>query len=592
MKSFLKNIFSASIGVLLAIGVLSLIGFVMMVGVVASSEQKIDIKKNSVLHIHLNGPLTEVATSDPINDLLAMGSEGSLSLDELRTALKQAKDMDEIKGVFLEGGLVETEPATLQELRSCLEDFKKSGKFIFSYADDYTQGVFYLSSLADKIAVNPEGSVSWRGMSSNPIFFKETLEKIGVKMQVFKVGKFKSAVEPYINTEMSEPNRLQVKSYIGSIWNQFVSSVSESRNIPVDSLQVYADRYAPLWTAQELVKTHLVDTLTYVDGAKKMLRQMAGIEDDDKLNLVSAADICSQASNGKGKTIAVYYASGEIIQEENPSMTGMGGEYIVGKTVVEDMEKLMNDDDVEAVVLRINSPGGSAYASEQMWHAIKELGKKKPLVVSMGGFAASGGYYMSCAAPYIFADATTLTGSIGIFGMIPDASELIQNKLGLRFDQVSTNKMSDFIVGNFSRPMTETECMMVQRKVEEGYRLFLSRVAEGRKKSTAEIDSIAQGRVWTGEQAIAIGLVDKLGTLDDAVKYIAEKAKLGDKYHTVSYPQQDPWYMELLNEKKTSYYESQVRSVLGEFYQPMMELKKIQSRDAIQARMPFDPNIR
>ena len=252
----------------------------------------------------------------------------------------------------------------------------------------------------------------------------------------------------------------------------------------------------------------------------------------------------------------------------------------------------MNDDDVEAVVLRINSPGGSAYASEQMWHAIKELGKKKPLVVSMGGYAASGGYYMSCAAPYIFADATTLTGSIGIFGMIPDASELIQNKLGLRFDQVSTNKMSDFIVGNFSRPMTETECMMVQRKVEEGYRLFLSRVAEGRKKSTAEIDSIAQGRVWTGEQAIAIGLVDKLGTLDDAVKYIAEKAKLGDKYHTVSYPQQDPWYMELLNEKKSSYYESQVRSVLGEFYQPMMELKKIQSRDAIQARMPFDPNIR
>ena len=593
MKSFIKHVFSSAIGVLLAVGVLGIIGCIIIIGIAASSNQTASIGKNSILHIVLKGDMCEQMAEDPINDLLGIAQE-SLSLSELREALKKAKNMDEIKGIFLEGGSVYADPASLEELRKCLADFKKSDKFVFSYADDYTQGSYYVCSLADKIAINPEGSLDWKGLSSQPTFYKDVLAKFGVKVQIFKVGTFKSAVEPFIRTDMSVPNRLQVNAFLNSIWGNFVADVSKSRRIPADSLQAYADRYTGMASTKDLLKMHLIDNIAYIDEAKSMLKKFVNINKDEKLSLVSPSDVCQAKSpddKSSNNKIAIYYASGEIYNEA-PQAATSAGDLIVATSMISDLDELKNDDAVKAVVLRINSPGGSAYASEQIWRAVKQLGKEKPVIVSMGGYAASGGYYISSASQYIVAEPTTLTGSIGIFGMLPDASGLLQDKLGFKYDKVNTNKMSDFYLGNFTRPLTPAEGELIQGKIEKGYQLFMRRVAEGRKMSVGQVDSIGQGRVWTGEQAIKIGLVDKLGTLDDAVKQAVAKAKLGNDYETEDYPIAEPWYMTLLDEKKESYYESHLRETLGDYYKPFTYLKTLWQRDCIQARLPYEPNIR
>ena len=594
MKDFIKNVFSSALGVFLAIGIFTLIGAIFIIGSIVSGSQPAAIKDNSVLYIKLNGTLAEQAVPDPLQKILDNGDE-PLGLNQLRRAIKLAKDMDEIKGIYLEAGALATDPATLQELRKSLADFKKSGKFILSYGDDYTQGDYYLCSVADKVAVNPEGGVSWKGLSSQPVFYTDALAKFGVKMQVFKVGTYKSAVEPYFRTSMSDANREQVTSFMGSIWNNFVSEVSASRKIPADSLQAYADEYLAFTPTKDLIAKKMVDTLIYIDGARNMLKKYVGIAEDKKLNMVTAADICDEEGSDieySSKQVAVYYAEGEIVDVAPQGYSYPQSPYIVTENVVNDMDKLLKDDDVKAVVLRINSPGGSAYASEQMWHAIKELDKKKPVVVSMGGLAASGGYYISSASQYIFAEPTTLTGSIGIFGMVPDASGLLQEKLGLKYDKVNTNKLSDFYLGNISRPLSAEEGDLVQHRIERGYQTFLSRVSEGRKKPAADVDKIGQGRVWTGEQGIKNGLVNKLGTLDDAIAYAAKKANLGDKYSAVEYPTPEPWYLNLLNKEKNNYYETQLKSTLGEYYAPFMFVKTLTSRSYIQARMPYDLNIR
>lgn len=593
MKSFIKHVFSSAIGVLLAVGILSIIGSIILISVVASSNQTASVGKNSILHIVLKGEMCEQAAEDPINDMLGIAQE-TISLSELREALKKAKNMDEIKGIFLEGGSVYAEPASLEELRKCLSDFKKSGKFVFSYADDYTQGSYYICSIADKIAINPEGTLDWKGLSSQPTFYKDVLAKFGVKMQIFKVGTFKSAVEPFIRTDMSDPNRLQVNAFLNSIWNNFVAGVSKSRRISADSLQAYADSYTGMASAKELLKMRLIDNTAYIDEAKSMLKKLANIKNDDKLSLVTPSDVClakSSADKSSDNKIAVYYATGEIY-DEAPQAATSARDMIVGETMISDLDELKNDDAIKAVVLRVNSPGGSAYASEQIWRAVKQLSKKKTVIVSMGGYAASGGYYISSASQYIVAEPTTLTGSIGIFGMLPDASGLLQDKLGFKYDKVNTNKMSDFYLGNITRPLTPAEGELIQNKVERGYQLFMRRVAEGRKMTIAQVDSIGQGRVWTGEQAIKIGLVDKLGTLDDAIMQAAAKAKLGNDYETEDYPIAEPWYMTLLNEKKDSYYESYLRETLGDYYKPFTYLKTLWQRDCIQARLPYEPNIR
>lgn len=594
MKSFIKNIFSSALGFFLALGVLLLIGFIFTIGSIASASQsqKPTVKNNSILYIPLSGTLEEQSVEDPLGELLG-SDDTSLGLNQLLAAVKRAKENKKIKGIFLEGGALAADPASLQELRRALNDFKKSGKFIISYADDYTQGAYYLCSVADRVTINPSGMLMWKGLGQQTMFLKDMLAKFGVKMQVFKVGTYKSAVEPFTNTEMSPANRQQVTAYLNSIWNNFVKDVSLSRKISADSLQAYADRNTTFGDTKDLKQMKLVDDLLYIDEVKSQLKKKVGLDEDEKLTLISPAEVAAldapKAENGKNE-IAVYYAAGDIV-DQVPEGFSNSGAVIAAPEVIKDVEDMMNDDDIKAVVLRINSGGGSAYASEQIWHALKKLGAKKPLVVSMGGMAASGAYYMSSATNYIFAEPTTLTGSIGIFGIIPDASELATQKLGLKFDNVKTNKMSDFALGNLARPLNADELALMQKYIERGYALFVDRVAKGRKKTAADVDKIGQGRVWTGEQALKIGLVDKLGTLDDAVAYAAKKAGVEKDYRIVEEPQADPWYMTFINQEKNNYFEQRMRATLGEMYEPVMFLRTLSGRNYIQARLPYVPNI-
>lgn len=594
MKSFIKNIFSSALGFFLALGVLLLIGFIFTIGSIASASQsqKPTVKNNSILYIPLSGTLEEQSVEDPLGELLG-SDDTSLGLNQLLAAVKRAKENKKIKGIFLEGGALAADPASLQELRRALNDFKKSGKFIISYADDYTQGAYYLCSVADRVTINPSGMLMWKGLGQQTMFLKDMLAKFGVKMQVFKVGTYKSAVEPFTNTEMSPANRQQVTAYLNSIWNNFVKDVSLSRKISADSLQAYADRNTTFGDTKDLKQMKLVDDLLYIDEVKSQLKKKVGLDEDEKLTLISPAEVAAldapKAENGKNE-IAVYYAAGDIV-DQVPEGFSNSGAVIAAPEVIKDVEDMMNDDDIKAVVLRINSGGGSAYASEQIWHALKKLGAKKPLMVSMGGMAASGAYYMSSATNYIFAEPTTLTGSIGIFGIIPDASELATQKLGLKFDNVKTNKMSDFALGNLARPLNADEQALMQKYIERGYALFVDRVAKGRKKTAADVDKIGQGRVWTGEQALKIGLVDKLGTLDDAVTYAAKKAGVEKDYRIVEEPQADPWYMTFINQEKNNYFEQRMRATLGEMYEPVMFLRTLSGRNYIQARLPYVPNI-
>ena len=591
MKKFFVSVFAAMMGFFLSLGIILFLGFIMMAAAIATSDSKPNLKDNTVLHIKLNGAVTEQAQENPLQELMGDQSE-SIAVNQILEAVKKAAHIDKIKGIYFEGGILTSDPASLQEIRKALLEFKKSGKFIYSYADTYTQGAYYLCSTADKVSINPDGLLDWHGLSSEPVFYKDLLAKLGIKMQVFKVGTFKSAVEPFTNTEMSDANREQVTSFLNSIWKNYVKAVSDSRKLPADTLQALADRFMALQDATDLVKSKMVDTLVYLDGAKATLRDFAGLKDDkDKLNLLSPAEVCQlddpKEKDSKNK-VAVYYAYGDIV--DAPTQGFNQSAQIVGIKVVKDLQKLEDNEDVKAVVLRINSGGGSAYASEQMWHAIQKLDKKKPVIISMGGLAASGGYYMSSAGQYIFAEPTTLTGSIGIFGMIPDASELLTKKIGLKYDNVKTNKMSDF--GATGRPFNAEESALFQKRIEAGYALFLKRVSQGRKKTPEQIDKIGQGRVWTGEQALGIGLVDKLGTLDDAIAYAAKKAKIEKDYQTKEYPLSEPWYMNILNKTKSNYYSSQLRETLGEYYEPFMMLKGIKDNNPIQARLPFELNIK
>ena len=590
MKKFLVTVFASMMGFFLSLGIIFFMFFIMMVSTIASSSSKPDLKDNSILHICLNGIVTEQAQDNPLQEILG-DQVSNVAVNKTLEAIKKAKNIDKIKGIFIDGGTLASDPASLQEIRKALVDFKKSGKFIFSYADTYTQGAYYLCSTADKIALNPDGILDWHGLSAEPMFYKDLLAKLGIKMQVFKVGTFKSAVEPFTNTEMSDANREQVTSYLNSIWNNFVKDVSDSRKLPVDTLQALADRFMAMQAPEDAVKSEMIDTLVYIDGAKATLKAYAGLKEKEKLNLLSVSDVCQlddpKAKDSKNK-VAVYYAAGSIVDEV---ASGYSTEaQIVGSKVVEDLQVLEDDENVKAVVLRINSGGGSAYASEQMWHAIKKLDKKKPVIVSMGGMAASGGYYMSSASQYIFAEPTTITGSIGIFGIIPDASELLTQKLGLKFDNVKTNKLADF--GSTGRPFNAEESALLQKRIEAGYALFLKRVSMGRNKTPEQVNEIGQGRVWTGEQALEIGLVDKLGTLDEAIEYAAKKAKIEKEYKVTEYPEAEPWYMTILNKEKSSYYESQLRETLGEYFEPFMMLKNIKNSNPIQARMPYYPNIK
>ena len=589
MKDFFKYVLATIVGIMLTSIIMTIICIVSMAGMMASESMSNPVKENSILRIKLQGTISERAEGGNPLEFLTNGEMQNIALDETLDALKKAAKNKKVKGIYLESGMLSATPAELQEIRQGLVEFKKSGKWIVSYGDEYSRAAYYLCSTADKVYMNPIGMLDWSGMASQPIFYKGLLEKVGVKMQVFKVGTYKSAVEPYICDKMSDANREQVTSFLGSIWENMLKDVAKSRKLKVEALNSLADSLTVLAKPEVSVKGGLVDKLCYKSEVKAELKKRLELEDDDKLTFATIGDVAnSEDFNEKvDDEVAIYYAYGEINDDRT---SGFNQEHtITAKEMMQDLQKLAEDDDVKAVVIRVNSPGGSAFASEQIWHEVELLKAKKPVVISMGGLAASGGYYISCGANKIFAEPTTLTGSIGIFGMIPDASELLTQKLGVTFDVVKTNALSDF--GATGRPFNEEESRMLQAYINKGYELFTGRVAQGRGMAQDSVKAIAEGRVWTGEQALKLGLVDKLGNLEDAVKEAAKIAKV-EKYTVGSYPDAEPWYVGLLNKSSNDYMESHLRALLGDYYSAFSLIRNMKNQNPIQARIPFDPNIR
>ncbi|MBV4192568.1 signal peptide peptidase SppA [Bacteroides fragilis] len=592
MKDFFKFTLATLTGIVLSGIVLFIIGIATLVGIISSSDTETVVKKNSVMMLDLKGTLVE-RTQESLEGLLGKftGEAGNTyGLDDILASIKKAKENDNIKGIYIQASWLDAPYASLQAIRTALKDFKESGKFVVAYSDNYTQGLYYLSSVADKVMLNPKGMIEWRGLASAPIFYKDLLQKLGIEMQVFKVGTYKSAVEPFTSTEMSPANKEQVTAFIGSTWNQILDGVSASRKIEKDSLNAYADRMLMFYPSDESVKCGLADTLIYQNNVRSYLKTLVKINEDDRLPILGLDDMInikkSVPKDKSGDILAVYYASGEITDYDGSATSDEG---IVGSKMIRDLRKLKEDDNVKAVVLRVNSPGGSAFASEQIWHAVKELKANKPVIVSMGDYAASGGYYISCAADSIIAEPTTLTGSIGIFGMIPNVKGLTE-KIGLTFDVVKTNKFSDF--GNLMRPVNGDERALLQMMISQGYDLFVSRCAEGRHMTKEGIEKIAEGRVWTGEMAKGIGLVDELGGIDKALEIAARKAELKG-YTIVSYPTKKDILSTLLDVQPNNYVESQVlKSQLGDYYKDFNLLRNIKERAMIQARVPFELNVK
>ena len=587
MKDFLKFTLATVTGIVISSVVLFFISILVVFSMVSSSESETQVRKNSIMMLDLNGTLAERSQENPL-DLIMKDDYKTYGLDDILSSIKKAKENEDIKGIYIQATSLGAGFASLEEIRNALKDFKESGKFVVAYGDAYTQGLYYLSSVADKVLLNPQGMLEWRGLAATPMFFKDLLEKVGVEMQVFKVGTYKSAVEPFISTEMSAANREQINVYLSSIWGQITSAVAESRNLSVEALNKEADRMLMFYPAEESVKNGLVDTLIYKNDVRDYLKNLAGIDKDDNMPILGIQDMINVKKNvprdKSGNVIAVYYAYGEIDGGSSASTD----EGINSEKVIKDLRKLKDNENVKAVVLRVNSPGGSAYGSEQIWYAVNQLKKEKPVIVSMGDYAASGGYYISCNADTIVAEPTTLTGSIGIFGMMPNAKGLTE-KLGVNFDVVKTNPYADF--GNLTRPMNDGEKGLMQMYVNNGYKLFLTRCSDGRGISMEELDKIAQGRVWTGSTAKELGLVDELGGLDKALEIAIAKAGV-DAYTVMSYPKKEGFLESLMNTNPGNYIKSRMlNGKMSDMYRQFSIIENFDKIDRIQARVPFELNI-
>ena len=592
MKDFIKNVLATMVGMFGFFIVMGVIGMMSIIGMIASGNAAQNVEKNSVFVLNLSGTISEQGSENPLSMFTGDNSLNS-GLNDILSSIKKAKANDDIKGIYIEAGALAANYATLQEIRNALAEFRKSGKWIVAYGDFYTQGAYYVASVADKVYINPKGIVDWHGIGAQTMFYKDFMAKFGVKWEVVKVGTFKSATETFTEEKMSDANRLQTKTFIDGTWRNVCDAVSKSRGISVDSLNSYADSYLALQATETLVKAKMVDGMMYGDQVKDAVKKMMKLEKDDDIAQLTLNDMLNVKDEKlEGSEIAVYYAEGDIVQDPKAATMFGNNNYIASRKVCKDLEDLMNDDDVKAVVVRINSGGGDAYASEQMWHQMSELRKVKPVVVSMGDYAASGAYYMSAPASWIVAQPNTLTGSIGIFAVIPDFSGLVTTKLGVRFDEVKTNRNSTF--GNLmARPFNAEEKAMLQASVNRGYSLFRQRVADGRRLPVESVEKIAQGRVWLATDALNIKLVDQLGGIDDAVKKAAQLAKLKD-YYTSDYPAAASWMDNLLNSMSSSgtYLDEQLRQTLGDFYQPFTMLRSIDKREAIQARIPYAISIK
>ena len=573
-----------------------------LLGMVASDSASTKVKENSVFVIKLDGTISERAEEgSPIDEILDLNDMSAMGLDDLICAIRKAKDNEDIKGIYLEGGALAFDaPATAQQLRDALKDFKKSGKWIVAYSDQYYQTSYYVASVADNIYLNDHGHIEFTGLGAKGEYMKGLYDKLGIKYMVAKVGKYKSYVERNTQTGMSEYDREQRTAYLNGIWNYWLKEMAEGRKVKAETLnQLANDSIMGFADTKDYVTAKLIDKVMFPEEIKAEIQKRLKIDKDDDINQLTLSDMLNVKSEKKddGEKIAIYYAYGSIVDNETTNLVNGGGHCIVGKTTAADLRKLADDDDVKAVVFRVNSGGGSAVASEQIRHAIKLLKAKKPVVVSMGGMAASGGYWISSPANYIFAEPTTITGSIGIFGLIPNFSGLVTDKLGITFDGVTTNKFSDYETDLILGKDNDEIMKHLQTYINQGYQQFLDIVSEGRGMKPAEVDSIAQGRVWLASDAQKIKLVDKLGSLDDAVKKAAELAKVKE-YHTAAYPNEGSWFERFMpKENKGSYLDSQLqkefKALLGDLYEPLMEIRQtMKGSSRIQARMLDDVRMK
>ncbi len=590
MKDFFKIVLASALGFLIANILFSIVSIILffgfmgtMVGDVGKTTFK--LKDNSVLHLKMSGNITErMSEDDPFSAVLGSYVPTSMGLNDITSAIRKAKDIDEIRGIYIDSRMFAASTASLAEIRGELLKFKESGKFIVAYSDTYTQGGYYLASVADKVVVNPQGMLDLHGLASTPMFYKDALDKLGIEIQVFKVGTYKSAVEPFILTGMSDANREQVSSYLNDLWNTIGNDIAHSRSIDLAQLNTTVNSMPMMQDSEFLLQASLVDTLLYESDMKSYIRSLLDIEEDEKIPSAGITDMKSVKPN-KIKTsknrIGLLYTVGEIT-------SGTGSSNIQDKYLVNEIEKLRKNKDIKAVVLRVNSPGGSAYASEQIWKAIADLKEEKPVVVSMSDVAASGGYYIACNADKIVAQATTITGSIGIFGMFPNMKETSE-KIGLNIDVVKTHEYGDF--GNFARPMRDDEKQILQSYVERGYELFLTRCAEGRNIPKDTLALYAEGRVWTGSQAKDIGLVDELGDMKKAIEIAADLADLADDYLVYEYPKKRSFIEELLDNKQKDIAAETMKEYLGEHYQVLSLIKDIKNQDYVQARLPYNFNV-
>ena len=590
MKEFFKNVLATAVGVLLVGFITGFFMVVSLVGMALSQSETAPVADNSVLVLRLTGSLSERANDDVLASLFG-DRIPKLGLATMTEAIRQAKESDKVKGIYIEAGAFAPDSyASLAAIRRELEEFRKAGKWIIAYGDSYTQGAYYLASVADKVYLNPQGQVDWHGLGSEPVFVKDLLAKLNVRMQVAKVGTYKSATEMFTGEKMSDADRQQTTAYLTGIWQNVVSAVGKSRSLTAQQLNAYADSLVSLAAPQDYVRMRMVDGLLYTDQVRQTVKKKLGLSPDDEIPQVSMSDLLAAGpEDKKGDEIAVYYAVGDIVDgvAAMPSRESV----IDAQKVCADLQDLAKDKDVKAVVLRVNSPGGSAYASEQIWHQVMELKKVKPVVVSMGSYAASGGYYISCPANWIVAEPNTLTGSIGIFGMFPDVSGLLREKLGLKFDEVKTNKYALF--GTRSRPFTADELSHLESYIDRGYKLFRQRVADGRRLKVEQVEQVAQGHVWLGQDALRVGLVDQLGGVEVALRKAAQLAKL-TQWHSSAYPVLPDYLSQLLDlpgAARGNYLDEQMRQSLGAYYEPFALIRDLQAQNPLQARLPFEPNI-
>jgi protease-4 len=580
---FLGNVLAVIVG-LFVFSIVAMLIFFGIIGLVASSSEKeVTLEKNSILHLDLNGRTLVECTSD--EDLVfgsfldPFGGENTAGLVNLKKAIAEAKTNENVKGIYLNAGLFGAGQAGLLELREALIDFKTSGKFIVAYDEAYSEGGYFLASVADEIYLNPLGGIDFNGFSSEGIFLKGFFEKVGIKPEVFRVGEFKSAVEPFILDKMSPENRLQTQYFLDDINNHALELIAKSRGIAQDSL-IRINQQMLVRKPKDAVTYKLATALKYEDEVHSILKEKLGLKEDDQIETINATDLGGMAKSQNitsSNRIAVILAEGEIVD-------GNADGAISSEKFAKEIRKARKDENIKAIVLRVNSPGGSILASEVIWREMSEAKKVKPVIVSMGEVAASGGYYIAAPADTIVAQPNTITGSIGIFGILFNVQELVNDKLGVTTDVVSTGELSDF--GNMARPLTEVERTIIQSSVEDGYETFISRVAEGRGMHPDSVRKVASGRVWTGTQAKARGLVDVLGGLDTAIGIAAAKIKAGEDYRVVYYPEKKPWFEELMVSFSDQVQVRILQTQLGDQYPLYQKIQKLKNYQGVQVRMP------